>query len=793
MTMQILENVIDRTTGPISTFQPREIVERGLKTIPYQAVLCLKPLVAIWRDKLDSEDYAERLLAREIVEYADRHEEIVQSGIGCEELTRHQDFVDLLMAGCFPLNKRELQLGKACAPFSMQEFYLTPAFRRLKNSADLCYSTNRNVETFFTSMLVEVCSVILNRFYGQNIEVEPQLVISMRPPSGGITRHFKSDQVLRFFDIELLQPLPEISQEQINELLSNIYDRDRWLELLPPDHFLIHGMMAINMIEVTAEETLSRLKFQLLERDAVVYRKNIREQERILESYFNLPGLRLGLTALDYPREYQIDHQYRIRHDILADTVPNLLEDTLGNTVHRRACHYNEVLLVEDLEALPHKTKTEQDLLAAGIRSLLVAPLHNKEGRIIGLLEIGAEQPYGINSFMELKLRDVRNLFSVALERSRLEVDNQIESIIREQFTAVHPSVEWKFIETAYDILLQQERQGQGVKVPPIRFENVYPLYAQSDIVASSTQRNEAIQHDFIENLDLALEFLRFAMKRVDLPILHQYIRRIEEVEAQLQDHGITSTDETQTMSFIKEELHPLFQELKNHGKDIAAAADNYFTRLDSEFEIIYDQRKNYEESVQILNDEISRFLDMEESRTQRMMPHYFEKYKTDGVEYNIYLGDSLLKNGGFSKTYLKNLRLWQLISTAEIARRVRTIQERMPIPLETAQLIFVYSSPLTIVFRRDEKRFDVDGSYNVRYEIIKKRIDKAYIKGTTERLTQAGKIAIVYTDDATRDEYLQYLNYLIAEGFIEEEIEQLELNPMQGVHGLRALRVGVV
>ena len=766
---------------------------RGMEVIPYESVLCLKPLVNIWRTKLNSDDHAERLLAREITTYADQHSDIVQSDIGCEDLARHQDFVDLLMAGCFPLNKREIQLGKACAPFQMDAFYLTPAFKKLKASGDMCYSINKEKDVFFTSILIEVCSVILNKYYGQNIEVEPQLVISVKSNNGGITRHFKADQVLRFFDIELLQPLPEISQEEINALLSNIYDRDRWIELLPPDHFRIHGMMALNMIEVTAEETLSRLKFQLLERDAVVFRENIQAQEEILESYFNLPGLRLGLTALDYPREFQIDHQYRIRHDILADSIPNLLEDSLGNTVHRRACHYNEVLLIEDLQALKHKTKTEDALLAAGIRSLLVAPLHNKEERIIGLIEIGSDRPYAINSFMELKLRDVRNLFSVALERSRLEIDNQIESIIREQFTAVHPSVEWKFVETAYNILLQQEHQEQGAKVPPIRFENVYPLYAQSDIVASSTQRNEAIQHDFLRNLSLACEFLNFAIKRVDLPILHQYIRRIEEVEQQLQDHGITSTDETQTMSFIKDDLHPLFRELTQRSEELSLAAEQYFERLDPEFQIIYDQRKHYEESVQVLNDEISRFLDMEESRTQKMMPHYFEKYKTDGVEYNIYLGDSLLKNGGFSKTYLKNLRLWQLISTAEIARRVRTIQKRLPIPLETAQLIFVYSSPLTIVFRRDEKRFDVDGSYNVRYEIIKKRIDKAYIKGTTERLTQAEKIAIVYTDDATRDEYLQYLNYLITEGFFEEEIEHLELNPMQGVNGLRALRVRVV
>ena len=74
----------------------------------------------------------------------------------------------------------------------------------------------------------------------------------------------------------------------------------------------------------------------------------------------------------------------------------------------------------------------------------------------------------------------------------------------------------------------------------------------------------------------------------------------------------------------------------------------------------------------------------------------------------------------------------------------------------------------------------------------LKKRIDKAVIKGTKERLTQAGKIAIVYLQEKDRQEYLTYLEYLIRKGYITEEIEQLELEKLQGADGLKALRVTV-
>ena len=112
--------------------------------------------------------------------------------------------------------------------------------------------------------------------------------------------------------------------------------------------------------------------------------------------------------------------------------------------------------------------------------------------------------------------------------------------------------------------------------------------------------------------------------------------------------------------------------------------------------------------------------------------------------------------------------------------------------PLDMAHLILVQSAPISIQFRFDEKRFDVNGTYNVKYEIVKKRIDKAEIKSNGERLTQPGKIAIVYSNYKDAAEYREYIDYLKNIGYIEDEVDDVELKDMQGVQGLRALRVKV-
>lgn len=191
-----------------------------------------------------------------------------------------------------------------------------------------------------------------------------------------------------------------------------------------------------------------------------------------------------------------------------------------------------------------------------------------------------------------------------------------------------------------------------------------------------------------------------------------------------------------------------------------------------------------------MINNKIGHYLEQAQISAQEIFPHYFEKYKTDGVEHNLYIGPSMVNNRTYDPLYLQNLRLWQLKVICEIENLMHKTKPYLKTPLEIASLILVHSNPMTIKFSMEEKRFDVEGSYNVRYEILKKRIDKAYIKGTSERLAQPGKIAIVYSQDREAQEYANYLEYLQYINYIGPNIEWLDLNDMQGVTGLRALRV---
>jgi len=508
-----------------------------------------------------------------------------------------------------------------------------------------------------------------------------------------------------------------------------------------------------------------------------------------LRTLLRRPELRLGLAALAGERVLLLNYGAKIEHAcIFADSVHHRKEEFVG-TVYQRAVMSGKPLIVDDLSRLPTRTIIEDQMVAGGLRGFLVAPLHYQD-RIIGTLELGSPRPDDLDASHLPKLAEVLPLFSMAVQRSMDEFNARIQTQIKERFTAIHPVVEWRFRKAVLDGL---ERAGDpaAAELEPIVFNEVYPLYALSDIRGSSTQRARAIQADLLTQLRLAREVVASAYEARRLPALDQLCYRIDQHVEQIRDH-LAAGDEVGVVTFLRAEVETLLDRLATFGDAVAIRVTAYRDALDAKLGAVYRQRKIFEDSVTRMNETISGYLELEEQAAQSIFPHYFEKQKTDGVDHQVYVGGSLVEDGGFDPLYLKSLRLWQLMVICGIAARADRLSAELPLPLQATHLVLVQHAPLSIRFRFDEKRFDVDGAYDIRYEIVKKRIDKALIRGTQERVTQPGKIAIVYGQPSEAQEYRGYLEYLRHLGYIADEVEELELDDLPGVHGLRALRVTV-
>lgn len=758
--------------------------------VPFRTELSLKPVVDFWT-RMAGKDSAKGAIARVITEEVAKAPELLAPIADCALIERHEDLVDLLMAAAFPPAGRDHAYGAAMVPFQLQGFYATPPMERLLMTEDWRLKGRVNLDAPLVAAMrrAYVYALVLQRMYGIEVELEHPLILTVPDPETSLDRHFRLLFDWTFVEVEAKGPLPELPPDVCRRLQANLLDAEGLSDVLPSDRFVLRGFTILKALEVTDQEVLSALKRDLIDRESIVSKERFSGVEARLRTLFRRPNLQLGIGAIDGERVLILNDFSSHEHScIFADSAHHKVSEFAG-TIYARAVETGEPIMIDDLARLPNRTRVEDSVLASGVRTLIVAPLHY-QGRIIGTLELGSPEPNDLDAGHLPKLREVVPLFAMAVRRSMDEFNARVQTEIKERFTAIHPVVEWRFRKAVLDGL---ERTGDAsaAELQPIVFENVYPLYALADIRGSSVQRERAIQADLLTQLALGREVVDVAYKARRLPALDQLRFRIERHAEQIRS-GVAAGDEMGIVAFLRAEVESLFDHLSTFGEAVRGAIEAYRGALDPRLGAVYGQRRVFEESVTRIADTISSYLDLEEGAAQDIYPHYFEKQKTDGVDHQIYVGASLLEDGRFDPLYLKSLRIWQLMVSCGIAARADRLTAELPVPLQTTHLVLVQHAPLSIRFRFDEKRFDVDGAYDIRYEIVKKRIDKAVIKGTSERVTQPGKLAIVYGQAAEAAEYRGYLEYLRHLGCVSGEIEDVELEELQGVHGLRALRVAI-
>src|SRR3984893_9024541 len=771
---------------------------RDAAAFPFRCELSLAPLITFWTQLSAYHEFGRGPVPGIVREKAREAPELANVIDDLSTIETHRAFVDLMMSALFPPAFWEQEYGAALFPFQLRAFYATPPFRRSLMNADGTLKGRANFlqehsaeQTLAAARLRLAYELILERTYGIDLGGDVTVIFTTVDSATGLDRHFRLQFDWRFVDVELVGPKPLLPDAARPRLQTGLIDTDLLRALLPHARFVLRGFMIGKAVDVTDQEVLSSLKRDLIDKDSIVSDSHFQGLQAKLRTFFRRPSLRLGLAAVEGDRVLVLNDASRHEQAcIFADSAHHTTAEFKGS-LYERAVVQDRSIVIDDLLECPDRTPIEEELIRHGIRNFICAPLHYQD-KVIGTMELVSDHVGDLNATHLPKREQVLPLFSMAVQRSVEELNSRIQTVINERCTAIHPTVEWRFRKA---VLNSFERQRGTATVAterePIVFEGVYPLYGLADIRGSSTQRGQAIQADLLTQLRLAKAVIQTASEAQPLAALDELAYRIDKRTAQI-ERTLNSSDEIGVVAFLRAEVESLLNHLDTFGPSVRDRISAYRSALDPRLGTVYNRRRLFEESVTSIAESISSYLDLEEQAAQGMFPHYFEKQKTDGVDYQMYVGAGLLEDGRVDPLCLKNLRLWQLMVTCGIAVRAQQLRDRLPVPLETTHLILVQHAPLSIRFRFDEKRFDVDGAYDIRYEIVKKRIDKAVVQGTTERVTQPGKVAIVYSQPGEALEYRAYIEYLQSLGYLTGTVENLELGELQGVQGLRALRVQV-
>jgi hypothetical protein len=732
-------------------------------------------------------NYAKKLL-KEIEPYPEFRD-------GIEDLNfikQHETLIHNLFADLFPNALTHNEIKAISIPFQNITFNYTERFKKILQNAGMTF--NMEIRDFDEDQFyVFNCILVLNAYYHQHFDFNKPLFYDI-PSGNGIMNHYRILYNADFVEIIPTSKAIQLSQDDIDLLMDNYGNISLWKEKFPSESWILKGFGIISLIDVTRENAISNLKSNLLKPDSSKSKSNL-SFESIFRSIFKIPDLKIGFTIYNEEEEKFINpphEEKEMKSFILNDLEEMDCKSSIYGCSLETILDKKKSIIISDTKEfskIPENERLGHYLLNQNIQSCIFAPVI-KDNTILGIIELVSAKPKELNTINATNLDLILSYLVDTLERYKTDMQHQIEAIIQREYTAIHPSVYWKFRREALKYY-KTNSPNKDYIFKEIIFKEVYPLYGQIDIKGSSEHRNETVKEDLKNQLTTLIQLLEKQKSNESFVLLEQRIFELQSFDNELES-SLKADTEQQIQNYIETEIHPI---LRNTKMDIDSetARKNYFESLDEKTGMFYHARKKFDSTMSVINKKMASVLDKKQIEAQLIYPHYYERFKTDGVEHNLYIGASIAPTKPFNSLYLQNLRLWQLQTLCEMEIEHHLLKATLPYELDVTSLILVFSSPISIRFRMDEKRFDVDGTYNARYEVVKKRIDKANIKGTKERITQKEKITIVYSHNSEENEYLKYIKYLQFKKILEPNIEQFEVEELQGVSGLRAIRVKVI
>ncbi|MES2775703.1 MAG: GAF domain-containing protein [Bacteroidota bacterium] len=759
--------------------------------------LSFKPFLDYVRLRLQEENSIKKEIYQMVLDKFSPYPEL-EGEVELDTLPKYKHLLDLLHVVLTSVVEDETKIYWAlCSPMTPLVFYGSDPFYQMLDLANThdceCGLEDEDYEEFIKSKQELFYNYILKKFYGIQFRANGNIVRSMPDPVTGLTRHFSLNVNTSFVDATPKKPLPKVDVE----LMRNQAMADNAMpvlhEILPIDMFTFSGFSILTISDVTPQYALESIRDNITKNKSGAENRGFPQIVQSLKELvgsndveFNiLPLIKVNGKVVDDLSAYcqsilfSCDAQKQVNGGLFHSMIEKFVE-------HPKLVYYSDI----EIEG-PTSKEAAKIMHNAGVSSFALLPVfYNK--KLVGAIEVFSKIKGALNEKVLATMEPARELLAQLLENTITAFDDEIEAVTKEKFTSLQPSVQWKFNEVAWHYL-QKRKDGVAQQEPEeISFENVYPLYGAVDVRNSTIERNAALNKDLVVQFDVLLSVLQQLKKHTGFGLLDEKIYAAKQWAEKVSPNASLFNQEVKLNDFLENDMVPFLIKFTDKQPELFAIAETYFNAIDERTGIAYQNRRALEASMTTVISSVNNYFDLFRNEIQQAYPCYFEKFRTDGVEYDIYIGQSITPGRPYSDIYLKNLRLMQLSSMAAVTKYTHALLPELATPVETTQLIFIHSHPIDIRFRPDEKRFDVEGAYNIRYHIIKKRIDKVHLKDSSERLTQPQKIALVYFNQKEADEYISYIRYLQGEGVLHNDLEFLELEEVQGVSELKALRVGV-
>ncbi|MDY7016266.1 MAG: GAF domain-containing protein, partial [Cyanobacteriota bacterium] len=578
--------------------------------------------------------------------------------------------------------------------------------------------------------------------------LDEPIVAALEDPSSPEQRYVQFWLRSRDLHAERIDPnIDELANLDLEQLLAReAISQQQWEEKINWSNYRATGQLLWEGWEVTPQQHIQHLTAWLLEQPSLLEPEPFAAFGERMRSLFRASAhiaialqpdrVRVLLNTSDHPCD-------------IADSS----FESLDGSPFLCAAEANRIWNVPNLER-DRLSPLDDLLFDRGLRSLLIVPLWRNGTRraegiasfLLGFVAVGCDRANAFDRLDADRARVLIPAFKAAFRQT-----------VREKLTRIHPAVEWRFRQEA-------ERRSLGHPPEPIVFEQVYPMYGISDVRGSTSERNSAIKTDLLAQFDLALAIVDSAARERKIGFLEQLQLDLQ-LYADRLAREIRAEDEMSALDYLQAHFEVYFDYFRQCGARTTAAVDAYERACTNDHQSVYQARDRYDRALSTVNAHLRETWERAQAKMQQILPHYCDLEVADGIDHVLYVGASIASQ--FSLFHLHSLRYEQLRAVCDCARTCLQLRDRLEIPLDVSHLILVQQATVDIFHdEKTDKLFDVRGTRDTRYEIVKKRIDKAKDAKDGKRVTQPGMLSVVYS---TRDEWLeyhQYLRYLVREGW---------------------------
>lgn len=704
-------------------------------------------------------------------------------------LKEHEELIELLQLNhVYPFEADQDLLYAIGTPGPLRFFSFSESFAEkvLNRETGALKLKPKDLDCEGEKAMQDTYREVLHRCYGVPYQVfgtEQVEFMKLEDTCEPCSRYFRLISNHQFIDIRWERAKPPLRQEWIDYARGAVQQVQ---EPLPLHEIVFEGFLIFKLKDETEEESLQRLNDIIVQLHALPEEHLLQQIMAATTSLLGTDKAQLGFLPFVQVNKDFVYHDTfattslvfsRLREHHRAEELERIFRKLFSYCASRRLLSTN---ICYDVITGEEDDEVAQYLYKYGLRSMAFFPVYH-QSELIGVIEVGSAEPEFVDLSMRRKVERALPMYREFLLYLQDKFRQIMTTFILERYTAIHPAVLWKFREATWQAL-RKVPKGSTEYVPtlPVRFNDLTPFYAAVDIRNSSVQRLQATRTDLLRQL---ADFL---------PLLPKTMPTQREQTAQWQRQLAQGEMSLELELNVQDHLQVCLEELeRQEHKPVAVAA--FKQKLEDEGSSFYEAGLRYDHSIREVNKRLKGVLAHQEQQLKDRVPYYINRFQTDGLEYNLYVGNAIMPDLPYDEEQgLSRMIAWQLDTIIRMAVAVHRLQPNLRHPLQTTQLILVHLHKINLSFRRDERIFDVDGAYSIRYEVIKKRIDKVHLLGSEERLTQPGTIAIVYANEQELELYRQAYSRLIAAGRLQQNPEYLELEPLQGVAGLKAVRLSI-